>query len=73
LLHFLKVIIAAIVCLATVIDCQTSLTIGVRRKAGGTLGRKLEKILPFLFVLKARLSGVDYDISFQEPGLNKGA
>ena len=31
------------------------------------------KICPFLFVPKTRLSDIDYDISFQEPGLNIGA
>jgi len=34
LLDFLKITVTAIVCLATFIDCQTSLICGERRNAG---------------------------------------
>ena len=45
LLDFLNLVINAIICLVTVIDCQTSLTRGVRRNAGTVVGAVLDRCL----------------------------
>jgi len=65
LLHFLKVIITAIVCLVPAIERSTSPTRGVRRNAGktsgGVLGRRLlvkqETKTPY-YIVRVKFSGL---------------